>query len=99
MRNTLETKLGIFVCLAIFAGWAIVETLGSTDIFHHGYHIIGRFDNVQDLKPGDFVKMAGVEIGRVDDISLSDNKVKVTMKLRDISMVKTDSKAGVKFAG
>jgi phospholipid/cholesterol/gamma-HCH transport system substrate-binding protein len=99
MKNSLETKLGIFVFMAILAGWAIVETLGGTDWFHHGYHVTARFNTVQDLKPGDRVKMAGVEIGRVEDIQLSDSKVTVKMKLRDDGMVKTDSKASIKFTG
>jgi phospholipid/cholesterol/gamma-HCH transport system substrate-binding protein len=99
MKNSLETKLGIFVFLAILAGWAIVETLGSTDWFHPGYHVTALFNTVQDLKPGDRVKMAGVEIGRVEDIGLTDTKVRVTMRIRDTSMVKTDSKAAVKYTG
>jgi len=99
MRNSLETKLGIFVFLAVLAAWAIVETLGSTDWFHHGYHVSAQFNTVQDLKTGDRVKMAGVEIGRVEDIELTENKVKVTMRLRDNAMVKTDSKASVKYTG
>jgi phospholipid/cholesterol/gamma-HCH transport system substrate-binding protein len=99
MRNSLETKLGIFIFLAVVAAWFIVETLGSTDWFHHGYHVTAEFSTVQDLKPGDRVKMAGVEIGRVEDIQLADNKVKVKMRLRDIDMVKTDSKAAVKYTG
>ncbi|MDR3378435.1 MAG: MlaD family protein [Verrucomicrobiae bacterium] len=99
MRNTLETKLGIFVVLAVGAALLIVETLGSTDWFHHGYHLTARFNTVQDLKPGDRVKMAGVEIGRVEDIELTNNRVLVIMRLRDVSMVKTDSKAGIKYTG
>ncbi len=99
MKNSLETKLGIFVFLAVLAAWAIVETLGSADFFHHGYHVSAQFATVQDLKPGDRVKMAGVEIGRVEDIELTDSKVKVIMKLRDTATVKTDSKAGIKFTG
>jgi len=99
MKNSLETKLGIFVVLAVFAAWIIVETLGSADWFHHGYHVIAQFNTVQDLKPGDRVKMAGVEIGRVEDIKLTDSKVSVIMKLHDDAMVKTDSKASIKFTG
>ena len=76
-----------------------METLGSTDWFHHGYHLTARFNTVQDLKPGDRVKMAGVEIGRVEDIQLTTNKVQVIMRLRDVSMVKTDSKACIKYTG
>lgn len=99
MRNTLETKLGIFVFMAVLAAWAIVETLGSTDIFHRGYRVSALFNTVQDLKPGDRVKMAGVEIGRVEDIKLTESKVRVTMKLHEDAMVKTDSKASVKYTG
>lgn len=99
MRNTLETKLGIFIFLAIAAAWAIVETVGGTNVFHHGYHVVALFNTVQDLKPGDRVKMAGVEIGRVEDIRLTDSKVKVTMLLHNDVVVKTDSKASVKFTG
>lgn len=99
MRNTLETKLGIFVLLAVFAAWIIVETLGSTDFFHRGVHVTALFSTVQDLKPGDRVKMAGVEIGRVEAIDLTDTKARVRMKLHDDAMVKTDSKASIKFTG
>jgi phospholipid/cholesterol/gamma-HCH transport system substrate-binding protein len=99
MKNSLETKLGIFVFLAVLAAWAIVETLGSVDLFHHGIRISAQFNTVQDLKVGDRVKMAGVEIGSVQDIQLTDNKVKVMMKLHDSQMVKTDSKAAIKFTG
>lgn len=99
MRNTLETKLGIFVFLAMVSAWLIVETLGGTNVLHHGYHVTALFNTVQDLKPGDRVKMAGVEIGRVEDIQLTDAKVKVTMLLHSDAIVKTDSKASIKFTG
>jgi phospholipid/cholesterol/gamma-HCH transport system substrate-binding protein len=99
MKNSLETKLGIFVFLAVVAAWIIVETLGSVDLFRHGYRVSAQFATVQDLKVGDRVKMAGVEIGRVDDIQLTDTKVSVIMKLRNNAQVKTDSKASIKFTG
>lgn len=99
MKNSLETKLGIFVVLVVLAAWAIIETLGSGDLFSHGYRVSAQFDTVQDLKVGDRVKMAGVEIGRVTGIELTTNKVSVVMKLHTDAIVKTDSKATVKFTG
>jgi phospholipid/cholesterol/gamma-HCH transport system substrate-binding protein len=99
MKNSLETKLGIFVVLVVLAAWAIIETLGSGDFFSHGYHVSAQFDTVQDLKVGDRVKMAGVEIGRVDNIELTSNRVEVVMRLREGAVVKTDSKATIKFTG
>jgi len=99
MRNSLETKLGYFVVLAVFAAWIIVETLGGVEMFRGGYRISALFDTVQDLKVGNSVKLAGVEIGRVENIALADNKVRVTMKLHSDAVVRTDSKATIKFTG
>ena len=95
----MKPNLGVFVVLVVLAAWAIIETLGGGDFFSHGYHVSAQFDTVQDLKVGDRVKMAGVEIGRVDEIELTSNKVSVIMKLREGAMVKTDSKATIKFTG
>jgi phospholipid/cholesterol/gamma-HCH transport system substrate-binding protein len=99
MKNSLETKLGIFVVLAVFAAWAIIETLGGADFFSHGYHVNAQFESAQDLKIGDRVKMAGVVIGKVENISLTDNKVNVRMKINGDAAVKTDSKAIIRFTG
>ena len=99
MKNSLETRLGIFVVLVIFAAFFIMETLGGLQAFHGGYRLSALFDTVQDLKVGNAVKMAGVEIGRVEKIALAGNKVRVTLKLHADAVVKTDSKAVVKFTG
>ncbi|HUB86578.1 MAG TPA: MlaD family protein [Verrucomicrobiae bacterium] len=101
MKNSLETRLGVFVVLAVFAAWFIVETLGGVSMFRSGYHVSALFDTAQELKPGDPVKMAGIEIGRVESIQpdYAISKVKVTMKLDSDAVVKTDSQATIKFAG
>jgi phospholipid/cholesterol/gamma-HCH transport system substrate-binding protein len=99
MRNTLETRLGLFVALAVVAGVFIMEILGGFELFKKGYRLEAAFKNVQELKAGDRVKMAGVDIGRVQDISLTNNRVLVRMKLEKGAPVKTDSIATVKFTG
>jgi phospholipid/cholesterol/gamma-HCH transport system substrate-binding protein len=99
MKNSLETKLGVFVAITVFAAVLIIENFGGPEVFKHGIHVSAQFDNAQDLKIGDRVKMAGVEIGRVEDIELTTNKVSVTMRLSDKAMVKTDSRATIKFTG
>src|SRR5215510_4056462 len=99
MKNTLETRLGIFVALAVIAAVLILETVGGIDRFRRGYRFLGLFKNVQELKVGDRVKMAGVEIGRVVHISLTNDQVMVTMKVQAgyRKGVKTDSVATVKY--
>src|SRR5438128_12241847 len=99
MKDTIETRLGLFFALALIAAFLIMEMLGNFDFFKRGIRIHALFNTVQELKEGDPVKMAGVQIGRVEKIELQENRVDVTMKLDRAATVKTDSKAMVKFAG
>ncbi len=99
MKNTLETRLGVFFALALIAALLILELIGGADFFKGGYRVHGLFNNIQDLKEGAAVKMAGVPIGRVETIDLADGKVKVTMKINRGKVIHTDSKAVIKFTG
>jgi len=58
-----------------------------------GYRIPGAFNNVQELKEGDQVKLAGVQVGYVEDIKLENGKAWVTMKSSNATTIKTDSRA------
>ncbi len=99
MKNTLETRLGIFAALIVLAGVAIVQLLGGVERWQKGYQLHALFNNIQDLKKGDRVKMAGVEIGRIEAIALTNNKVKVSFKVKQEVQIRTDSTAMVKFTG
>jgi len=99
MRNSLETRIGIFVALVVLAAVFILDIVGGPDRFTRGRHLYALFENVQELKIGDRVKMAGVEIGRVQDIQLVDQKVKVKMKVRRDAEVRVDSVATIQFTG
>lgn len=101
MRNTLETRLGLFVALALVASFIVMELVGGIDFFKGGIHVRSQFNNIQDLKEGDPVKMAGVPIGRVQAIVLTNNRVEVVMKLDKgkFNSVHTDSKATIRFLG
>lgn len=99
MKNTLETRLGLFFALAIVVAAILLHTIGALDWFSRHIVITASFKNAQELKKGDLVKTAGVEIGRVEDVVLEDGRAKVTMKIKTKYPVKTDSKAFIKFTG
>jgi len=99
MKNTLETRLGLFVALIVIATILIINTLGGVEKFKKGVRVHALFKTAQELRVGDRVKMAGVEIGRVERIALADDKVRVTLKLREGVPVKSDSLATIRFAG
>jgi phospholipid/cholesterol/gamma-HCH transport system substrate-binding protein len=99
MRNTLETRLGLFFALAFMAAFLVLEMVGSFDFLTPGVRVRARFDNVKELMEGDPVKMGGKSIGRVESIVLTNQLVEVTMKLTAPEAVRTDSRVRVQFAG
>lgn len=99
MKNTLESRLGLFVALIVVAAFFIMFIIGGFDRFQRGLQLHALFNSAHELKVGDRVKLAGVEIGKVEAITLTTNKVNVTMKVHAAAAVKTDSIATIKFAG
>lgn len=99
MKSSLETRLGMFAAVIVLAAVLILEMLGSFDNLKRGTRVHALFANAQELKVGDRVKLAGVEVGRVERIELTDSRVRVTMKLRAGAQVRADSQAVIRFAG
>ena len=99
MKNTLETRLGIFFALALVVAIIVLEMVGAADFFKRGYQVYATFKNAQELKKGDLVKLAGVEIGRVDSVGLVANQARVGMKIQGKYNIPTDAKAVIKFTG
>ena len=99
MRNSLETRVGMFLAIATLAIFVTLEMVGGFSAIRKGMRVTALFNTVQELKIGDPVKMAGVNIGRVEGIGFEGNKVKVTLKIKPDAAVRTDSKAVIRFAG
>jgi phospholipid/cholesterol/gamma-HCH transport system substrate-binding protein len=101
MKDSIETRLGMFFALAIITALVIMESLGTFAFFKRGYHLHALFKNVQELKVGDAVKMGGVPVGRVESIGLTNAVARVTMNLdrKMKEQVKLDSTATIKFSG
>jgi len=99
MKDSVENKLGLFFAFAIIALLVVLEFAGGFSFLKRGYHLHALFKNVQELKSGDFVKMAGVQVGRVENITLTNGMAEVKMNLDKDADVRTDSKATLKFTG
>jgi phospholipid/cholesterol/gamma-HCH transport system substrate-binding protein len=99
MKESIESKLGLFFALAVVLVLLILEYLGSFGFLERGFHVHALFKNVQDLKIGDSVKMAGVHVGRVQNIVLTNSAADVLMNLNRDADVRTDSTASISFTG
>lgn len=99
MKNTLETRLGIFFALALVVAVVILQLIGAADFFKPGYTVSASFKNAQELQKGDPVKIAGVEIGSVEKVSLESGLALVVMKINSRFEIKNDARATIKFTG
>ncbi|HET6366084.1 MAG TPA: outer membrane lipid asymmetry maintenance protein MlaD [Pseudomonadales bacterium] len=99
-RSTLDVAVGVFVLVGILAlGWLSIK-LGRVELFSGaGYTITADFPTVGGLKTGSTVEIAGVEIGRVDGITLSDYQARVIMSIRTNVKLQEDSIASIKTRG
>ncbi len=99
-RSTLELAVGVFVLIGILAlGWLSIR-LGRVDFLGGGgYTITADFPSVGGLKAGSAVEIAGVEVGRVDAITLSDYQARVSMSIREGVRLQEDAIASIKTRG
>lgn len=98
-------KIGIFVLAGFVILIVFIFYLGSKEkLFSSTTQVRSRFANVNNLKRGAEVDMAGINIGSVQEIRLPSNardSVTVTMKVITdaIKLIHTDSRAMITTAG
>jgi len=93
MKNRLETRVGLFFVLAALAAVLMLEVSDNSSFFGKTYVLYADFDNVNELKEGDPVKLAGVQIGRVESITLEGGEIPEN-KSRDDNETSNDEKSG-----
>ena len=106
IARQIEIGVGVFMLVGIAALVYLSVNLGKIDLLGaRGYGVYADFPTVGGLKSGASVEIAGVSIGRVESIRLSDYQARVTMridhgiKLQDdaIVSIKTKGLIGEKF--
>jgi phospholipid/cholesterol/gamma-HCH transport system substrate-binding protein len=93
-----ELKIGIVAVSAMaLAVMIIVAVGGQAGFAWEQYTLKTRFPNVQGLKEGAVVRVAGVEVGKVADVDFSGPEVEVTLKIKEEmqSRITTESRASI----
>lgn len=98
-KTKLEVRLGIFFLLILLVGVLMMELIGGLEPLKSGVLVQTKFKNVLDLKKGDPVKVAGVNVGNVSSIKLKEGGVLVSMKISKNTGITTESVATIKFLG
>src|SRR5690606_41110077 len=81
-----QLKVGIIaVAAVVLASMLVFAVGGESGLFTSRYHLKTRFSNVTGLKSGAVVRLAGVEIGQVEDVQFADTgaEVELVLRLRD----------------
>lgn len=105
-KKSTEFIVGIFViCAALALGFLVFKTSGLTrDAITHtnDYLVTAKFSNIGGLGQNAAVRIAGVQIGFVKDISLDQTtfRAKVTMNIYErFDNIPNDSSVGIQTEG
>jgi phospholipid/cholesterol/gamma-HCH transport system substrate-binding protein len=105
----LEMVVGVFMIIGILCLGYVSIKLGKMELVGGDFYTVyAGFDSVSGLKPGARVEVAGVEVGKVDRITLDAKsgdravtclKIKTGVKITDdvIASVRTSGIIGDKF--
>jgi phospholipid/cholesterol/gamma-HCH transport system substrate-binding protein len=92
--------VGLFALLGIAALVYLSVRLGNVGILPTpGYTLYANFDNISGLKTADPVQIAGVIVGKVQSISLQNDRAHVGLRVNNGVEVDTDAIASVKTSG
>ncbi|MEZ4525495.1 MAG: outer membrane lipid asymmetry maintenance protein MlaD [Desulfobacterales bacterium] len=101
-RASVEMSVGIFVVIGLLCvSWLTIK-LGKAEVLGaNHYTLSAKFQSVSGLKTGAVVEMAGVQVGKVDSISLDQERMVavVDMKIQKDLKLSEDSIASVKTSG
>ncbi len=107
-KYTLETAVGIFVVLGLVCVGYMTVKLGKLNLFGDDtYPLVAKFTSVSGLRKGNPVNILGINVGRVERITMDQEdqravveiRVKRDIKIYDdaIAAIKTEGLIGDKY--
>ena len=101
-RFNVEIVVGLFMVAGFLCfAWLSIK-LGDIDVFGpKSYSVSAKFGSVSGLKSGAIVEIAGVQVGKVTDISFDpkEYEAQVVMAINQGVVLQDDSIASVRTAG
>jgi phospholipid/cholesterol/gamma-HCH transport system substrate-binding protein len=101
-KYSIETVVGIFVVIGLICVAYMTVKLGKISLLGDNYYSIhARFGSVSGLRVGNPVEIDGIEVGRVEQLNIDQEKqmAVVEMKIRKDIKVYDDAGASIRTAG
>ncbi|HEX9191286.1 MAG TPA: MlaD family protein [Candidatus Deferrimicrobiaceae bacterium] len=95
-----EARVGIFVLLGLLVLTYFTFRVSKWGLIaERGYKLTVDFESAAGLEPKGDVKMAGVPIGKVEDIQLVGNRARLVLRVRHEVRIPVDSIASIQTQG
>jgi phospholipid/cholesterol/gamma-HCH transport system substrate-binding protein len=95
-----EVIVGVFVLAGLICLGYLAIRLGKIELLGtQGYVVFADFVSVAGIKLGDPIEIAGVRIGKVEGISLADDRARLTLRVSDGVKLQEDVIASVRARG
>jgi phospholipid/cholesterol/gamma-HCH transport system substrate-binding protein len=101
-KYKMETTVGIFVVIGILCLGYITIKLGNLSLINSDtFSLYTKFISVSGLRTGNAVEIFGIEVGRVGNLSMDQDKqvAVVELKIKKDVVIYADSIASVKTSG
>ena len=99
-RFDLELTVGLFMIVGILCLGYLAIKLGRMEVVgEQGYEIYAVFSNVGGLKNGSSIVIAGVDVGRVKNVTLDNYQARIVMNLPWSVKVQEDAIVSIKTKG
>ncbi len=101
-KYTMETVVGIFVVVGLLCVGYMTVKLGKVSFFREDYYsLYARFTSASGLRDGGPVEIDGIEVGRVGQMSIDQERQMAVVELKIKKGIKVygDALASIKTAG
>jgi len=101
-RYTMETTVGIFLVFGLLCVGYMTVKLGHFSLFgDDAYSLFARFTSVTGLRVGSLVYISGIEVGRLEKLTMDQERQKAVVEIRIRKDIKIfdDAIASIKTEG
>ncbi|TGU71681.1 MCE family protein [Geomonas terrae] len=97
MALSVEKKVGMFFVFGLIILGVLLEVGEKWNPFEKNVKYKTYLTSITGLKVGDPVRLAGVDVGRIKDIVVLNDKIEIDFEVKPGTRIKTDTVAGLRL--
>jgi len=97
MSLSVEKKVGMFFVLGLIILGVLLEVGEKWNPFERNLPYKTYLTSITGLKVGDPVRLAGVDVGKITQIIILDDKIEIDFEVKPGTQIKTDTVAGLRL--